>query len=117
MIESISSTDVQPWTKSQVPPEHSLRGFTVCQWPLNGYEGTAKLLTEAFGYRLVQEAGNRDPFRCAGRTGGGQNDRSSLHCGSQPPRITAGSVHHIHFRFANDEQQNCVAGKDSRPWL
>src|SRR6266487_3164006 len=52
----------ESWTTSPVPTEHSLRGFHSVSAALEGYERTAKLLTESFGYRLVQESGNRFRF-------------------------------------------------------
>ena len=45
-----------------MPAEHSLRGFHSVSAALEGYESSAKLLTEVFGYELVQEKGNRFRF-------------------------------------------------------
>src|SRR6266481_4419067 len=83
LIELIASSPTagsEPWSDSTVPVEHSLRGFHGVSVALEGYERTAKLLTETFGYRLVEQSGNRF-------------------------RVAAGSVHHIAFRAHDDEEQ------------
>ena len=51
--------------------EHSLRGFHSVSAALEGYESSAKLLTEVFGYELVQEKGQPLPL-CSAR-----HDRTS----------------------------------------
>jgi len=58
-IASAPGREVEAWTASGVPAEHSLRGFHSVSAALEGYESSAKLLTEVFGYELVQEKGNR----------------------------------------------------------
>ena len=58
MLELITSPiteGVQPWPDSRVPVEHSLRGFHSVTAALEGYERTATLLTETFGYQLIEE--------------------------------------------------------------
>ena len=42
--------------------EHTLRGFHSVSAALEGYERTARLLTDSFGYRLIDESGNRFRF-------------------------------------------------------
>ena len=42
--------------------EHMLRGFHSVSAALEGYERTARLLTDSFGYRLIEESGNRFRF-------------------------------------------------------
>ena len=108
LIELIaSSPDVgyEPWSDSSVPVEHSLRGFHGVSVALEGYEQTAKLLTETFGYRLVEQSGNR--FRFAAPSEAGAGRIVDLLCGpdGSPGRIAAGSVHHIAFRTRDDEEQ------------
>src|SRR4029077_6650279 len=65
MIELIASTSqvqIEPWSDSPVPAEHMLRGFHSVSAALEGYERTARLLTDSFGYRLTDESGNRFRF-------------------------------------------------------
>jgi len=62
------------------------------------------LLTDTFGYRLVEESGNR--FRFASRDDSALGRIVDLLClpDSGVGRVAAGSVHHIAFR-ARDEQE------------
>jgi glyoxalase family protein len=103
LIASNSLAPVEQWPDSPIPPEHALHGFHGVSAALEGYEKTARLLTDTFGYRLVEESGNRFRF-------GSPDDRApgriiDLLClpDSGVGRVAAGSVHHIAFR-ARDEQ-------------
>jgi glyoxalase family protein len=107
LLELIASSpldSVEPWLDSSVPPEHGLRGFHSVSAALEGYEKTARLLTDTFGYRLVEESGNR--FRFASGDDGAPGRIVDLLClpDSGVGRVAAGSVHHIAFR-ARDEQE------------
>jgi glyoxalase family protein len=109
LIELIASTpgnEVQPWTEGPVPGELSIRGLHSVSAALETREVTTTLLTESFGYRLIQEAENRARFAAPG--GGGTGKTIELVCtpGSQPGRLGPGSVHHIAFRVPDDERQH-----------
>jgi glyoxalase family protein len=108
MIELIASTSqrqVEPWTDSPVSPEHAIHGFHGVSAALEGYERTARLLTDSFGYRLIDESGNR--FRFASAEDSALGRIVDLLC--QPDtamgRVAAGSVHHIAFRAKDDAEQ------------
>src|SRR2546430_5553518 len=105
LIASISSAGSERWADSTVPVEHSLRGFHGVSIALEGYEQTAKLLTETFGYRLVEQSGNR--FRFAAPSEAGVGRIVDLLCtpDGSPGRVAVGSVHHIAFRARDDEEQ------------
>lgn len=106
MLELIAlETAVEPWAESTVPVEHSLRGFHSVSAALEGYERTAELLTEFFGYKLVQEAGNRFRFSPPDATGPGRCIDLLCMPDSQPARGGAGTVHHIAFRTPDDASQ------------
>jgi len=62
LIASDSLPKIEPWRDGPVPPESALRGFHSVSAALEGYERTARLLTESFGYRLAEESGNRFRF-------------------------------------------------------
>src|SRR5437868_8841598 len=62
LIASASVPSVELWSDSPVPPEHSLRGFHSVSAALEGYEKTARLLTDSFGYHLIDESGHRFRF-------------------------------------------------------
>jgi len=87
------------------PAEHSLRGFHSVSAALEGYERTAKLLTESFGYRLVEESGNRFRFAAPGDAGPGRIVDLLCMPDGRPGNVAAGSVHHIAFRARDDAEQ------------
>jgi glyoxalase family protein len=103
LIGSNSLASVEPWPESPVPPDHALRGFHSVSAALEGYEKTARLFTDIFGYRLIEESGNR--FRFASHDDSAPGRIVDLLClpDSGVGRVAAGSVHHIAFR-ARDEQ-------------
>jgi glyoxalase family protein len=107
LVASNASSDVAAWNDDDVPPDASLRGFFGVSAALEGYERTARLLSETFRYQLVAEAGNR--FRFAAAEGGESSPGRfiDLVCLPDAPRAGggAGSVHHIAFRAKNDEEQ------------
>ena len=105
LIASESHGKIDPWLDSPVEPEHAVRGFHSVSASLEGYERTARLLTESFGYRLVDESGNR--FRFASPDDSAPGRIVDLLC--QPDmamgRVAAGSVHHIAFRAKDETEQ------------
>ena len=104
LIGLSSPAPVDQWPDGPVPPEHAVHGFHGVSAALEGYEKTARLLTDTFGYRLVEESGNR--FRFASRDDSAPGRILDLLClpDSGVGRVAAGSVHHIAFR-ARDEQE------------
>ena len=105
LVASNSGDAAEPWTLSSVPPEHSIRGFHSVSSALEGYERTAKLLTESFGYRFVEQSGNRFRFAAPSDSGAGRTIDLLCMPESQPGHVAAGTVHHIAFRARNDEEQ------------
>ena len=105
LIASDSFGKTEPWIDRIVPEEHSLRGFHSVSAALEGYERTAKLLTESFGYRLVEESGNRFRFAAPSESGPGRIVDLLCMPDSRPGAIAAGSVHHTAFRAKDDAEQ------------
>ena len=105
LIGTNSQAKIEPWTNSPVPAEHSLRGFHSVSAALEGYERTAKLLTESFGYRLVQESGNRFRFTAPSDAGPGRTVDLLCVPDGRAGNVAAGSVHHIAFRAKDDAEQ------------
>jgi glyoxalase family protein len=105
LIASRSPGHVDPWPHSPVPGEHAVRGFHSVSAALEGYERTARLLTESFGYRLADESGNR--FRLASPDDSATGRIIDLLCqpDSAMGRVAAGSVHHIAFRAKDQAEQ------------
>ena len=105
LIESTPSNAVVPWGEGPVPEEHLIRGLHGVSARLQSTEGTAKLLTEVFGYRWTQEKGNRVRFVAQAEAGIGKFIDLISAPDVAPGRVAAGSVHHIAFRVSNDEEQ------------
>ena len=105
LIASISSAGFEPWVDSTVPVEHSLRGFHGVSIALEGYEQTATLLTETFGYRVVEQLNNRFRFAAPSEAGAGRIVDLLCRPDGSPGRVAAGSVHHIAFRARDDAEQ------------
>jgi glyoxalase family protein len=105
LIASSSLAQVEPWPDSPVPSEHALHGFHSVSAALEGYERTARLLTDSFGYRLIEESGNR--FRFAAPEDTAPGTIVDLLClpDTHMGRLAAGSVHHIAFRAKDDGEQ------------
>jgi glyoxalase family protein len=105
LIESTPNPAVIPWSQSPVPAEHAIRGFHGVSVRLPRTRETAKLITETFGYRLVQESENRSRLAAPDAAGIGQTIDLISAPDVHPARIAVGSVHHIAFRVPNDQQQ------------
>lgn len=105
LIASDSFGKTESWIESSVPAEHSLRGFHSVSAALEGYERTARLLTETFGYHLVEQSGNR--FRFAAPSDASPGRIVDLLCtpDGRPGNVAAGTVHHIAFRARDDAEQ------------
>jgi glyoxalase family protein len=105
LIASSSHGTIEPWPDSPVPAEHVVGGFHSVSAALEGYERTARLLTESFGYRLIDERNNRFRFTSSDDSAPGRI--VDLLC--QPDiamgRVAAGSVHHIAFRTKDEAEQ------------
>ncbi|HEY6071070.1 MAG TPA: ring-cleaving dioxygenase [Chthoniobacterales bacterium] len=101
----VSPANVEPWPNGPVPAEHAVRGFHSVSAALEGYERTARLLTESFRYRLIDESGNR--FRFASPDDSAPGRIVDLLClpDTGMGRVAAGSVHHIAFRAKDDAEQ------------
>jgi glyoxalase family protein len=98
-------TAIEPWTDSPVPSEHALHGFHSVSAALEGYERTARLLTDSFGYRLIEQSENRFRFTAPDDTTPGRIVDLLCLPDTQMGRVAAGSVHHIAFRTKDDAEQ------------
>ena len=104
LVSHSGKDDRKPWSANEVPPERGIRGFYDAALTLEGYEATAKLLTDVFGYEKTEEHVNR--FRFVNPNGKYANtlDLICLPSG-QRGGVAGGSVHHIAFRTANEGDQ------------
>ena len=88
---------------NDVPEEHAIRGFyavTLCE---QGFETTAEVL-RTMGFRPVAEQDNRFRFDVGE---GGAGARVDVLCQAEARygRVSAGTVHHVAWRVADDESQ------------
>ena len=96
--------DVQIWQEGPIPAEHALRGFHSATLWVGEAAPTADLLTNSLGYTFAGQEGNRHRFQAAGEAAGRTADLLERP-GELHGRLGAGSVHHIAFRTADDEEQ------------
>ena len=87
-----------------VPVEFAVRGFHSATLTQADHRETAALLTDTMGFKLVAQDGDR--FRYAVESG----EQAALVDVLRAPddrrgRVLVGTVHHIAFRTADDEQQ------------
>jgi catechol 2,3-dioxygenase-like lactoylglutathione lyase family enzyme len=106
-LELISSSNADPdrtWERGPVPTEHAIRGFHHVTLSENGYERTALLLTEALGFKHIAKEGNRFRYAVAK---GAPSTIVDLVCAPEgrPGRVAVGTVHHVAWRTATNEEQ------------
>lgn len=91
------------WTYGPIPLEYSIKGFYGVTLYLKAKELTAKLLTEHMNYTLIGQEGNRFRYGTEGKPG----DIVDILVDPNGNRgvQSAGTVHHIAFRTANEETQ------------
>ena len=93
-----------PWTGGSVPAAHAVRGFdgvTLTEW---NPEVTAEVLTGTLGFRPAGQQGDR--FRFEAGTGPGASRVDVLASpASTRGRISAGTVHHVAWRAADEADQ------------
>jgi glyoxalase family protein len=87
-----------------VPDAHAIRGFYGVTLAEEGYEKTARLLTESMGFRADGNEGNRFRYRAATGESASVVD---LLCvpDARHGGLGAGVVHHVAYRTPDDEQQ------------
>jgi glyoxalase family protein len=86
-----------------VASERAIRGFAAPTLEIRNPEKTEKLLTENLGFEFVAEENNRRRFRGGGSNASAEIDLVSSQAGFG--QIAAGTVHHIAFRAADDDEQ------------
>ena len=95
----------QPWAAGPVSPDYALAGFHSVTIAEEGYENTAKLLTDVMGFTSIGNEQNRFRYQAAG------NNQCAavvdLLCApdARHGNTGAGVVHHIAFRTPDDAAQ------------
>ena len=86
-----------------VARDDRIGGFAAPTLEVRKPEETADLLTEILGFEFVAEENNRRRFRGSGSNASAEIDLVSSEAGFG--QIAVGTVHHIAFRAADDEEQ------------
>ena len=110
------------WSHGPLRKEHAIRGFAGVTLTVEGYERTAELLTDVMGYRETHRHDNRFRFASGADAPGNTID---VVCapGRRRGLVAAGTVHHVAFRCATDDEQSAwrealsVAGMNVTPVL
>ncbi len=103
------------WKEGPVPAEHAMQGLHTVTLSEDGYERTARLLTETLGFRLLGEEHNVFRYEVGEGWPGAYVD---VRCapGLRRGHVDAGTVHHVAWRTPTDERQQAwrevLAGLD-----
>ena len=103
-LEIVFNAQPKEVTRGPIPQEHAIVGFHSAAISEEGYESTARLLTDVMGFRVDGNEGNRFRYQA------GEGQFASivdLLCVPDARRGTPGTgvVHHIAFRTPGDEEQ------------
>lgn len=104
LVATSRATPCVAWTSSSVEADHAICGFHSATLSEEGYEQTARLLTDVMGLSLVGNEANRFRYRTATESGATIIDVLCAPDG-QIGRLGRGTVHHIAWRTPDDEQQ------------
>jgi len=101
LIESKTPDERTPWTTPEVGAAVATRGFHTVTLTLTSAAATAAILTEVFGYTLLEQHVNR--YRYVTDTVPGAAYLDLVEIPGETRSVTAGgSVHHIAFRVKDD---------------
>lgn len=94
--------DRAAWTTTDVTAQSAIKGFHSVTLTLQSIKGTVAVLTEIFGYRLLEQDGNRYRFVTD------QVDNAAIVDIIEAPDekrgiVAGGTNHHVAFRVANEE--------------
>ncbi len=94
----------KPWVIDSISEDYAIRGFYNVTLTLEGYEKTASILRQILGYKQVENSVNRFRFINEYNKTGNIIDLVCLPSG-QSGVVAGGSVHHVAFRVAKEEDQ------------
>jgi len=101
--ETLKVAPRDPSTPLRFTQDDKIFGFAAPTLEVRKPEKTEKLLTEILGFEFVAEENNRRHFRGTGLNASAEIDLVSSEAGFG--QIAVGTVHHIAFRAADDEEQ------------
>jgi glyoxalase family protein len=92
----------EPWTTNEVGADNATRGFHHITITSNKIEATAKILTDIFGYKLLEQNVNRYRFVTDAVDNAAIVDLVEIPA-EIAGHVAGGSVHHVAFRVENEE--------------
>jgi len=97
------------WKAGPVPAEQALRGMHTVTLSEDGYERTAKLLTETLGFRPLSQEHNVFRYEVGE---GGPGAYVDVRCAPELRRghVAGGTVHHVAWRTPTDEGEQAWRG-------
>ncbi|KIQ25397.1 diguanylate cyclase [Flavobacterium sp. MEB061] len=102
LIESKTDDNRKPWETDEVKADVATRGFHNITLTLNSIKATAAILTEIFGYKLINQDVNRYRYATKAVENAAIVDLVEL-ADEKKGHVANGSVHHVAFRVQNDE--------------
>lgn len=99
-----SSDTRKPYAGTDIPVDKAIRGFYGVTLTVNDEKGTAKLLTDIFGFEATKSNANRYRFEAQKGAFADKIDLVVLP-NEQRGSVAAGSVHHVAFRLPDYESQ------------
>lgn len=110
LIASSAEDGREPWTTDEVKKDVATKGFHSIVLTVKDGTGTAKVLTDIFGYKLLSQEGNR--YRYATDATNTANIVDIVEDPKGIPGITAGGTnHHVAFRVKDEEVQMTLREK------
>lgn len=102
LIETKNNDSRKGWETSEIKSGVSLKGFHTVTLTLNGIKATAAILTDVFGYRLVEQDENLYRYQTDAVENAAMVDLLESP-GAQRGINAGGTNHHIAFRVENEE--------------
>lgn len=104
LVGVAGADDETAWTGGDVPAESAIRGFHGIRLLLEDVNSTGAILTDVLGFTEVGSEGNVTQFVAKGTNTGSVVEIHEAK-GFLAARMGRGSVHHVAFRAASDEEQ------------
>lgn len=101
LTEPKTPSNRKPWTTDEVSAEHAIRGFHHVTITTTNKDATAAILTEVFGYTLLEQHVNRYRFITDAVSDAAVIDLVEA-VGEERGHVAGGSVHHVAFRVNNE---------------
>jgi glyoxalase family protein len=104
LVGSAAATEIPGWSHNEIPADQAIRGFHGITLEVPNPETTARVLTGVFGFERVGAEGHRHRFVSTGGPIGRIVDLR-VTPGAVRARQGVGTVHHVAFRAAGDDQE------------